>query len=135
MTANESAKAPSAAPFSTTMSARVAPSVAWIFGQREDQERNSDRDNAVAEGNDPFDTCLSFMCHLLTQPFVRSTSSVGNGKVPERARPGRDHIQRTSPSGSPSSSGTSSAAARARPWPYAGNRESSSAERRRRQMM
>src|SRR5687768_17647867 len=30
MTANESAKAPSAAPFSTTMSARVAPSVAWI---------------------------------------------------------------------------------------------------------
>ena len=25
------------------------------------------------------------MCHLLAQPFVESTSSVGNGKVPESA--------------------------------------------------
>jgi hypothetical protein len=42
----------------------------WVdFGQREDQERNCDRDNAGAEENDPFDTCLSFMCHLLAQPF------------------------------------------------------------------
>ncbi|HWH99754.1 MAG TPA: hypothetical protein VNT27_05440 [Propionibacteriaceae bacterium] len=30
-----------------------------------------------------FGTCLSFMCHPLAQPFVRSTSSIGNGKVPE----------------------------------------------------
>src|SRR4051812_3043823 len=30
MTANDSAKDPSSAPFSTTMSARVAPSAAWI---------------------------------------------------------------------------------------------------------
>ena len=52
------------------------------FGQREDQERNCDRQNAVTEENDPFDTCPSFMCNLLAQPFVRSTSSVGNGKVP-----------------------------------------------------
>ena len=52
----------------------------------EDQEGNCDRDDAVAEDNDPFDTCLSFMCHLLAQPFVRSTSSVGNGKVPESAK-------------------------------------------------
>jgi hypothetical protein len=56
------------------------------FGQREDEERNCDRDNAVAEKDEPFDTCPSFMCHLLAQPFVRSTSSVGNGKVPESAK-------------------------------------------------
>jgi hypothetical protein len=52
------------------------------FGQREDQERNCDRENAVTEENDPFDARLWFMCNLLAQPFVRSTSSVGNGKVP-----------------------------------------------------
>ena len=67
MTANESAKAPISALFSTTMSASDACSA--DFGQRQDQESNCDRDNAVAEENEPFDICLSFMCHLLAQPF------------------------------------------------------------------
>jgi hypothetical protein len=39
------------------------------FGQREDQECDRDRDNAVTEGNDPVDTCFSFMCHLLASAF------------------------------------------------------------------
>jgi hypothetical protein len=39
------------------------------FGQRKDKESNCDRNNAVAEENEPFDICLSFMCHLLAQPF------------------------------------------------------------------
>jgi hypothetical protein len=56
------------------------------FGQREDQERNCDRENAVTEENDPFNACLSFICHLLAQPFVRSASSVGSGKVPESTK-------------------------------------------------
>ena len=84
--ANESAKAPSAGLFSTTMSAEGRVFGRVDFGQREDQERNCDRDDAVAEDNGPFDICLSFMCHLLAQPFVRSTSSVGNGKVSESAK-------------------------------------------------
>ena len=84
--ANESAKAPSAGLFSTTMSAEGRVFGRVDFGQREDQERNCDRDDAVAEDNGPFDICLSFMRHLLAQPFVRSTSSVGNGKVSESAK-------------------------------------------------
>jgi hypothetical protein len=64
MTANESAKAASSALCSTTMSARVVFGRV-DFGQREDQKRNCDRENAVTEENDPFDTRLSFICHLL----------------------------------------------------------------------
>ena len=43
------------------------------FGQREDQERNSDRDNAVTEGDDPVDSCSSFICHPLA-PALRQIS-------------------------------------------------------------
>ncbi len=68
MTANESAKAPSAA---AVLNNNVHQRRAFSrvdFGQREDQERDSDRDNAVTEGNDPVDACFSFTCHCSLQP-------------------------------------------------------------------
>jgi hypothetical protein len=50
------------------------------FGQREDQKRNCDRENAVTEENDPFDTRLSFICHLLDS-LRQINFLLGNGKV------------------------------------------------------
>ena len=55
------------------------------FSEREDEQGNGDRDDAVAEGNNPVDDAyFSFTCQLIAPPFRKINFSKQAGVVQRR---------------------------------------------------